>query len=533
MLETNSKSYAFFCPQGILLLKNNLYIHRQGTTAENGGQVIYALEIARAIGLLGHHVDIYARNYGNADFDKPHEIIYETINDCLNVRIIHIPTSADKRIEKEHFYPYYNEYMTRAFEIFRENDYDYILGHYADGMFMAVVMEDMMFKYDGRRRATFGIAHSLGLVKADCFLRRIKIEAASCNETNKKIYIDNEYQQMVEAFNLKTRLICELAAMKRLDGIISVNCADINILSSKYGYLENKVQVVAGGINRNMFRSLNYSVEEKYSRRALLIQTYIQVIGEHRRKIIQNGRIVLGFGRLVTAKGIIEAVKSMKHLIQDIPQAVYIYIGGNILPQTAEEKEIHRQALDYAHQYGYEDRIFFVGRMDQQMINEWLNVSDVYLHAAHLEPFGFAPLEAVATGIPAVVSQEAGVCDVLKNNIHVLYTNPLQPRHIAGQVKRLLEKEHLSSRLSKAARRVVDECTWIARARTMNQFCKQIEQQYVSARANAPKVQLSFDKISRSLLFEKSNTMVPDSMRSLYQEVRATMEDVFSNYPTS
>lgn len=59
----HKKTIAFISPQGILKLENNKYLISQGETAENGGQVIYIIEMAKSFAKMGHSTCIFARNY--------------------------------------------------------------------------------------------------------------------------------------------------------------------------------------------------------------------------------------------------------------------------------------------------------------------------------------------------------------------------------------------------------------------------------------------------------------------------------------
>src|SRR5882724_4939834 len=120
---------AFVSPQGNMFLENDTYLKRQGSTPENGGQVIYVVEMARAFADKGHQVDVFARNY------EGRETVIETDKKQPNVRIIHIPTSAAPSVEKEYFYPHYAEYVAGAGKVIDDQKlkYDAIVGHYADG----------------------------------------------------------------------------------------------------------------------------------------------------------------------------------------------------------------------------------------------------------------------------------------------------------------------------------------------------------------------------------------------------------------
>ena len=60
-MDKQEKRFAFMMPQGTLVLKDDLYIKNQGKTAEEGGQVFYAINLALELAKLGHEVDIYSR----------------------------------------------------------------------------------------------------------------------------------------------------------------------------------------------------------------------------------------------------------------------------------------------------------------------------------------------------------------------------------------------------------------------------------------------------------------------------------------
>ena len=187
-------------------------------------------------------------------------------------------------------------------------------------------------------------------------------------------------------------------------------------------------------------------------------------------------------------------------------------------------------------EHGYEDRVVFLGRQDQQTINQWLNVSDIYLHAAHLEPFGLAPQEAASTGIPVVMSMNAGACDVLKNNQHVLHTDPKKPVDIAKQVGRLLSNPHLATRCAQQAVETIQAtCTWEARASDLDSFAHEAEEIYLPQRVQANLVPISDESKNtaavRALLFQQSDNAVPDGLKEDYREVRGVVENLLALAP--
>lgn len=474
--------FAFVSPQGTMVLADDRYVNEQGKTAENGGQVIYVVEMAQALAAQGHEVCIFARNYDSR------EIVEETHPHYPGIRVYHIPTSADHSIEKEHFYPYYPEYAANALKAIEDNNLqiDSFVGHYADGMFLSAVIEDCLNRRTGVSVPLMGITHSLGMEKAESLYKTLE----ASNTPGGSFSLKSKYEDAVKHYNIEARLGCELAAISRLDGIGCISPAHLACLYNEYKYPEDQMRLLPGGINEDVFKKTVTTDAEKTALRRRLVSDMVddgKITADGAQKI-NDGKIVFGFGRLVAAKGIVSAVKSMGHLLEKAPDAVYIYAGGNIPLKTAEEHKVYNEAMDYAKAHGYADRIFFLGRQNQKTISDWLNAADVYLHAAYLEPFGLAPQEAAATGIPVVLSKYAGAGYVLRNNELALHTDPHSPPDIAKQVGRLLRNQSLAKDLSGRAHQLInDTCTWAARAKHLAAFSREVKTEYFPQRAELPK----------------------------------------------
>jgi glycosyltransferase involved in cell wall biosynthesis len=69
------------------------------------------------------------------------------------------------------------------------------------------------------------------------------------------------------------------------------------------------------------------------------------------------------------------------------------------------------QLQSLAHELGVSDRVSFLGHRDD--VPELLRATDVYVHCAHLEGFGLAALEAMASGVPVVATRNPGMADVV------------------------------------------------------------------------------------------------------------------------
>jgi mannosylfructose-phosphate synthase len=474
-MSYNYERIAFLSPQGCMVIHDDLFLKKQGSTAENGGQVIYVIEMARALARQGHQVDIFARNYDDTT------LRVETDSSQM-VRVIHVPTSAPPVIEKEGFYPYYPEYLTNLTDFINKQSaapYTAIVGHYADGMMLGACLERYYNRIKGIQIPVMGITHSLGLEKAEALYRGLKGSNS----------LTSDFDSLIKKFNIKPRLGCELSALASTDGVVCVSQAHMKLLFDDYGFPEDQMAIIPGGIKESVF--YQKSDEEKKGLKEKLISDLKSSrpdVADVTFSYLQTDDIVFGFGRLVRAKGVSNAVKALGFLLDSNPNTIYVYAGGNIPPKTEEERGILEEVTAYADAHGYKDRILFLGRQDQENIAKWLSISKIYLHAAGLEPFGLAPQEAAATGIACVISKYAGVAQVLENNIHVLHTDPENPADIAKQVKRLLHNQLMVARLSKAAVEYIQRnATWDGRAKDIITFLQdEIRERYFPARLEKP-----------------------------------------------
>ena len=333
-----------------------------------------------------------------------------------------------------------------------------------------------------------------------------------------------------------------MGAFQKMDGIAAVSQGHMDTLFADHGYPEHRMDIIPGGINESIFSPKKLTRPQKLAARESLIdevnasrqENDIPEIPETSAEAIKSGRVIFGFGRMVEAKGIVNAVKSMKHTLEEHPDAVYVYAGGNIPPKQEEEKRVLEQSLEYAREHGYEDRIVFLGRQDQIKCSEWLDASDVYLHAANLEPFGLAPQEAAATGIPVVLSMNAGVAEVLRNNRQALHVDPLNPEDISKQTSMVLSNpKTLGRRLSDQALLYIEkEATWSGRTSQLLKFAQDAHE-YTNVPAPLKTITDADPKKAERLLSERepSKSQTADQ-RALMREARGIMLDLVSTVRT-
>jgi glycosyltransferase involved in cell wall biosynthesis len=87
---------------------------------------------------------------------------------------------------------------------------------------------------------------------------------------------------------------------------------------------------------------------------------------------------------------------------------------------------------------------------------ELLNRASLMVYAPRLEPFGFAPLEANACGMPVVAVAEGGVRETVVDGFNGLLVEP-DPRAMADAVKLLLREKAYARQLGENGARMVAE----------------------------------------------------------------------------
>jgi len=79
-----------------------------------------------------------------------------------------------------------------------------------------------------------------------------------------------------------------------------------------------------------------------------------------------------------------------------------------------------------------------------------LNKATLLLYTSRLEPFGLAPLEANACGLPVVGIAEGGIRETIQDGVNGFLVDP-EPESIARAANQLLQNPALTRRLGETA----------------------------------------------------------------------------------
>jgi sucrose-phosphate synthase len=385
-----------------------------GRDPDTGGQIRYVIELARA--LAAHpdvdQVDLLTRQVVDRRIDASYAAPEEPLAD--RARIVRIPFGPRRYLRKESLWPYLDAFMDNAMSRFRGVGRvpDLIHAHYADAGYIGAQMAKLLgvpFVFTG---------HSLGRVKR----QRLRDKGADDES------IETHYR-------ISRRIEAEETA---LDTAVMVVTSTHQEVEEQYRLYENyepdRMQVIPPGVDLSLFTPPGENDPEPAIAREIarfltdpdkpllmamarpderknfetLVQAYAETPG---LRDAANLLLVAGnrddIGELSPG-----ARRVMTRILLQIDR--YDLYGCAALPK-------HHQAADVPDLYRWTARR-----------------RGVFVNPALTEPFGLTLIEAAASGVPVVATNDGGPRDIVAACRHGQLIDPLNPQEMGAALRRLL-----------------------------------------------------------------------------------------------
>jgi glycosyltransferase involved in cell wall biosynthesis len=156
---------------------------------------------------------------------------------------------------------------------------------------------------------------------------------------------------------------------------------------------------------------------------------------------------VVGLGAFVKLKNVEFALRSLAE-VPEPRRPRLVWIGNAADPLYLEAMKQLAATLKVE----FEPRVKIT---DDELITI-LNRARLMIYCSRLEPFGFAPLEANACGVPVLAVAEGGVRETIVSGVNGLLVDS-DPRRMAEAVMRLLDDPEGARRMGQTARQQVIE----------------------------------------------------------------------------
>ena len=217
----------------------------------------------------------------------------------------------------------------------------------------------------------------------------------------------------------------------------------------------DRVLSVSRASQRDVFR--------EFGVRAAVVPNGVDVRRFTRRRR-GRGRVVLSVGGVEPRKNSVRMLRAMSLVLERDPDAAWVIVGGSSIWEHAEYRRRFAEELT-ALPAELRARIHQRGTLTEEELVQAYAESDVLLHASNQEGFGLCVLEALAAGVPVVVSRGAPFDEYLDPHC-ASFADPGSPSEIATRIFELLRDESLASARSAAGLVRARRFSWAAVARS-------------------------------------------------------------------
>lgn len=386
-----------------------------GRDADTGGQTRYVIELAQA---LGEHdrvdrVDLLTRLVKDGalspDYAQPDEPLAD------NVHIRRIACGPDRYLPKEQLWPHLETFVDNTLTWLRQQGRlpDLIHAHYADA------------GYTGRL-----LAHLLGvpLIFTGHSLGRIKRERLLKGGTGER--------DLNRIYAISQRIEAEELTLDAASRVVTSTRQEVEEQYQRYQhYAPDRMRVIPPGVDLSRFRP---SAGRNSNRR----------VTNELAKFLRDPKrpLVLALSRADQRKNI----ESLLHAFGKSPElrktANLAIIAGNrdrIEDLDEGAREVITNLLLLVDRYDLHGIVALPKTHQPDDVPSYYRAAartrGVFVNPAFTEPFGLTLLEAAASGLPVVATDDGGPRDILANCDNGSLVNVLEPGDIAAAILPLLK----------------------------------------------------------------------------------------------
>ena len=432
-----------------LIRSHNLEL---GRDADTGGQVKYVVEEATALASLPSvgRVDLVTRVLEDNRVSGDYSQVTEPISD--KARIARISCGVRRYVRKEKLWPYLDIFADNIAKYLRTvgRAPDLIHAHYADAGYVGArvaALLDVPLAFTG---------HSLGKVKKLGLTERGVVA-----------------EDMEREYSLDTRIDAEEQALQNAAMVV---CSTHQEVEEQYGlydhYQPNRMQVIPPGVDLSRFAPPGRWWQESFELKGE-VDRFLREPKKPMILCVARADKKKNMAALLHAYGKSEKLQEAANLI---------IVAGNRddyrkLPRGQKDsiKEIIH-LIDYYDLYG---KVAFPKRHSQE------EIPLLYRHAAHSrgvfvnpawnEPFGLTLLEAAASGLPVVATNEGGPVDIIQKLSNGELVDPSDPEMIEEAIGRIVTDRKMWNSYSRQGLVAVDRhYSWKTHAKAYMKVARKV-----------------------------------------------------------
>ncbi len=419
-----------------------------GRDADTGGQTKYVVDLAKALAQNPNveAVDLITQkvvdSHVSDDYAKPVEYLAD------NARIVRINTVPEGYLRKEDLWDYLDGFIDNALVWLKTLPRlpDILHSHYADGGYVGVRLANFT------EIPLVHTGHSLGRDKC----RRLLASGLT-------------QEQIQQRYHMARRIEAEEEVLANARLVITSTHNEISDQYELYDYYQpESMRVIPPGVDLTLFfppKQLNDIPFKKELSRFL-------------RKAKKP--IILALSRPDERKNIVTLIEAYGASPKLQKIANLVIIAGNredIRELNSGAQSVLTEILlliDYYDLYG---RVAIPKHHRADEVPDIYRLvmasRGVFINPALTEPFGLTLLEAAATGVPIVATENGGPVDIINNCQNGWLVDPLDPVAITKALLKLLRDQELWMKCSKnGLQGVYQHYSWQAHTK---QYLKQLQ----------------------------------------------------------
>jgi sucrose-phosphate synthase len=470
-----------------------------GRDADTGGQIKYVLELAAELARQTDvgRVDLITRQIIDPKVGEEYAQLEQPI--CDGAKIVRIPFGPRRYLKKEALWPYMEVFIDQTISYFKRTGLpDLIHGHYADaglGGGQLARLLHIPFVFTG---------HSLGRVKRERLLASKKSP-----------------ERLEATYKLQARIEAEEFALETASMVVASTAQEVEDQYEKYDhYVPGRMEVIPPGVDLSSFQPPAASDDlsnidqmvgpflRDPSKPMILtmarpderknLQKLVQVYGAcEKLQKLANLVIVMGTRDDLRTFG-----KAQRTVLLDVITLIDVYnlYGKIAYPKTHEPSDVPNLYRAAAKSKG------------------------VFINPALTEPFGLTLLEAAASGLPIVATNDGGPRDIIGNCQNGLLIDPLDNESIEKALLRMLTETQFWEQSSvNGIDGVHEHYTWTRHAKRYLRDVKEIISNSATPALVSSRAARRLPDFDRMVITDLDNTLTGDEegLREFDELIRA------------
>jgi sucrose-phosphate synthase len=384
-----------------------------GRDADTGGQVKYVLELAREFAQQPNvrEVELLTRQIVDPKVSDDYAQVEEAI--APKAKIVRIPFGPRRYLRKESLWPYIEMFIDQTLVHFKRSGLPNIIhGHYADAGLAGAQLARLLhipFIFTG---------HSLGRVKR----QRLSLGKADTETLEKR-------------YKFHTRIEAEEIALETAAMVVTSTNQEVQQQYALYDhYVPSRMEVIPPGVDLSSFSPTtdDWSLPPIADQLARFLREpdkpiILTMARPDERKNLEMLVKVYGESEQLQKLANLVMIMGARDDLRELPKGQQAVIN-NVLHLIDRYDLYGKVAYPKAHAPNEVPEIYRLAEL----------LKGVFINPALTEPFGLTLLEAGATGLPIVATNDGGPRDIIANCRNGLLVDPLDRQEIEHALLRVL-----------------------------------------------------------------------------------------------